>query len=95
VKTFASAIFFCSICLAQAPPAFDAASIHPADGEWVRPEIRTSPGSVTIRNQTLLFLIQWAYDTPPFQINGPAWLKDTRYDVIAKSDGGGDDAQLR
>jgi uncharacterized protein (TIGR03435 family) len=93
VKTIASAVFSCFICLAQTP-AFDAASIHPAAGD-MRPDIKTSPGSVTIRNQPLLFLIQWAYDTPPFQIDGPASLKDTRYDVIAKSDAGGDDAQLR
>ena len=61
----------------------------------MRPEIQTSPGSVTIRNQHLLFLIQWAYDTPPFQINGPPWLNESRFDVIAKAEGGGDDARLR
>jgi uncharacterized protein (TIGR03435 family) len=93
----ALALVICFRCLAQTPaavPAFDAASIRLAAG-GVRPEIQTSPGSITIRNQPLLFLIQWAYDTPPFQINGPDWLKDSRYDVIAKADGGGDDARLR
>ncbi len=94
MKIIAAVLIFCSICLAQVSPAFDAASIHPSEGT-ARSEIQTSPGSVTIRNQNLLFLVQWAYDTPPFQINGPDWLKDTRYDVIAKSDGGGDDGQLR
>ena len=88
------ALLACWSCSAQTA-TFDAASIHPAGTEWVRPEIQTSPGSVTIRNQTLLFLIQWAYDTPPFQINGPAWLKDARYDVIARAEAGGDDTQLR
>lgn len=89
------ALLGCLNCLAQTPtPAFDAASIKPAAGN-MRPEVRTSPGSLTIRNQTLLFLIQWAYDTPPFQISGPDWLRDSRFDVIAKAEGGGDDAQLR
>jgi uncharacterized protein (TIGR03435 family) len=87
------ALLACLNCLAQTP-GFDAASIHPAEG-GPRASIQTSPGSLTIRNQNLFFLIQWAYDTPPFQINGPAWLKDTRYDLIAKSEGGGDDPQLR
>lgn len=89
------ALFACVGCLAQTQtPAFDAASIRPVAGN-IRPEIQTSPGTLTIRNQTLLDLLQWAYDTPPFQINGPAWLNDLRFDVIAKSDSGGDDARLR
>lgn len=95
LKTAAPAIalFACLSCLAQTP-AFDVASIRPHVGE-MRPDVQTSPGSLTIRNQTLLYLIQWAYDIPPFRINGPAWLRDARYDVVAKADGGGDDNQLR
>ena len=48
-----------------------------------------------MRNQSLQFMIYWAYSTPPFEINGPDWINDTRFDVIAKSDSGGDDAKLR
>jgi uncharacterized protein (TIGR03435 family) len=90
------AFFLCFDCLAQspAPPKFDVASIKPAVG-GIRPDIKTSPGSLTIRNQSLLYLIQWAFDTPPFEINGPDWLNDTRFDVIAKADGGGGDSKLR
>lgn len=87
----------CFSCMAETPaagPAFDAASVRSAEGN-VRPEIKTSPGSLTIRNQSLQFLVYWAYDTPPFQINGPTWINDARFDVIAKSDSGGDDAKLR
>jgi uncharacterized protein (TIGR03435 family) len=90
------ALFACFACLAQgpAPPKFDVASIKPAvDG--MRPELKTSPGSLTMRNQTLLSLIQWAYDTPPFQIEGPDSLNDNRFDVLAKAESGGDDAKLR
>lgn len=89
------ALLACLNCLAQMPgPAFDAASIKPS-GDQGRPAVQTSPGSLTIRNQNLMFMIYWAYDTPPFQINGPDWLKDTRFDVLAKSEAGGDDAKLR
>jgi len=89
---FIVALFACFSCLAQTP-AFDAASIRPAAG-GVRTEIGTTPGSLTIRNQSLQFLICWAYDTPPFQIIGPAWLTENRFDVVAKAEGG-DDTRLR
>jgi uncharacterized protein (TIGR03435 family) len=90
------ALFACFACLAQgpAPPKFDVASIKPAVG-GMRPDVKTSPGSLTMRNQSLLYLIQWAYDTPPFQIEGPDWLNDNRFDVLAKAESGGDDAKLR
>ena len=48
-----------------------------------------------MRNHSLQYLIQWAYDTQPFQIEGPAWLNDNRFDVLAKAESGGDDAKLR
>jgi uncharacterized protein (TIGR03435 family) len=89
------AILACLNCLAQTPsPPFDVASIKPSEDKG-RPEVQTAPGSLTIRNQNLMFMIYWAYDTPPFQINGPNWLKDTRFDVLAKAEAGGDDVKLR
>ena len=91
----AFALTFAVGCMAQSPPpAFDAASIRPSAGN-TRPDTQTSPGSLTIRNQNLMYLIYWAYDTPPFQISGPAFLKDNRFDVLAKSESGGDEARLR
>jgi uncharacterized protein (TIGR03435 family) len=92
----AAALFACFSCLAQPSgpgPVFDVASIRPAVP--VRPDVQTEPGSLTIRNQSLRFLVQWAYDVPPFQITGPAWLNDSRFDVVAKASGGGDEAKLR
>jgi uncharacterized protein (TIGR03435 family) len=90
------ALVACFACLGQEPASqkFDVASIKPAVG-GMRPDVKTSPGSLTLRNQSLLYLIQWAYDTPPFQIQGPDWLNDNRFDVIAKAEAGGDDAKLR
>ena len=88
-------LFVLVSCFAQTPPpAFDAASIKPNSG-GMRPEIQTSPGSLKMRNQDLIHLISWAYDTPPFQISGPDFLKDADFDVLAKAEGGGDDAKLR
>jgi uncharacterized protein (TIGR03435 family) len=89
-------------CFAQAP-AFDVASVRPSpnaanglnqlnDG---REPIHTSPGSLTIRGASLRVCIQWAYDIPPFQIEGPAWLKDTGFDIVAKAAGSADDDHMR
>ena len=75
-------------------PAFDAASIRPAAIQ--QPDIvQTAPGSFTVRNASILRLICWAYDTPQFQVTGPDWLRDVRFDVVAKSSSGGDDDRLR
>jgi len=40
-------------------------------------------------------MIVWAYDIQPYQIDGPAWLRDNEFDVVAKASGAVDDAQLR
>jgi uncharacterized protein (TIGR03435 family) len=96
---YASAVagFASLACFAQSPatPKFDVASIKPADPGFPRPDLKTSPGSLMIRNKSMLGLIQRAYDTPPFQIQGPDWLRDNRFDVVARAEGGGDDAKLR
>jgi uncharacterized protein (TIGR03435 family) len=57
--------------------------------------IRTAPGSLTIRGASLRICIQWAYDIPPFQIEGPAWLKDTGFDIVAKAAEPVDEDHLR
>ncbi|HVY92283.1 MAG TPA: TIGR03435 family protein [Bryobacteraceae bacterium] len=90
-------LFACLPCFAQIPadsPGFEAASIRPA--EMRGPDsLVTSPGTFTARNESLLRLICWAYDTPQFQVTGPDWLREERFDVIAKSPNGGDDDRLR
>ena len=89
-------------CLAQTP-AFEAASIRSSphagtdynemhDGQEL---FKVSPGLVTIRGASLRICIQWAYGIPPFQIQGPDWLKDVGFDIVAKSAGPADEAQLR
>ena len=92
-SVFAGLILSCSLCLA-ADPAFDAASIRMTEG-GVRPDIQTSPGMLTIRNQSLLVTLGWAYDMPAFQITAPAWLNEERFDILAKAEGGGDETQIK
>jgi uncharacterized protein (TIGR03435 family) len=89
-------------CFAQAP-AFEVASIRPSSsaGNGLneynngRQLFRTSPGTLTIQGASLLICIQWAYDVPPFQIEGPSWLKETGFDIVAKSPTPADEDHLR
>jgi len=87
----------CASCLAQtAPelPAFDAASVRLNENPKLG-GLQTAPGSLTFRNASLLRLICWAWDMPQFQVEGPDWVRDQSFDVIAKSQSGGDDDRLR
>lgn len=68
---------------AEAPPAFDVASIRPSEGG--REAVDLGPTSVTMRNMRLQGAIRWAYNVLDVQVSGPDWLKDTRFDIVAKS----------
>src|ERR1035438_2191580 len=89
-------------CLAQTP-AFEAASVRPSphagtDFDEVkegRELFYVSPGRLTIHGASLRICIQWAYGIPPFQIQGPDWLKDVGFDIVAKSAGPVDEDHLR
>lgn len=78
-----------------ADPAFEAASIRPVATCDSPQDVQTTPGSLTIRGRTLRVLIQWAYDTPPFQIDGPDWLRDNCFDLTAKAAAAADEWQMR
>jgi|SRR5215469_2338840 len=67
---------------AQAPPAFEAASIKPtqhgrdAQG-WSRSSVDVpSPGRLVAENSSLDGLIRYAYDLKEYQVSGPVWLND-------------------
>jgi len=88
-------LFASSACFAQTPrPSFEAASIHTnvARGE---PVIQVTPGSLVIRNHPLFYLVQWAYDVTPSQIDGLAGQMDNRFDIVAKAPGMADENQMR
>jgi len=96
------AVFFVAAvgCLAQAP-SFEVASVRPSPNagngmnELSEGLIRTSPGSLIVRGASLRVCIQWAYDIGPFQIEGPAWLKDAGFDIVAKAGAPTDDDHMR
>lgn len=89
-------------CFAQ-QAAFDVASVRPSphagndlnemhDGAEL---FRVTPGLLTIQGASLRICIEWAYGMPPFQIQGPDWLKDAGFDIVAKPSGPADEDHLR
>ena len=90
-----AALVACAVCFAQsAPPAFETASIHP-NPRVERQEIQISPASLTLRNQTFVFLVQWAWDVTPAQIDAPPWFKESCFDILAKAARPVDESQMR
>ena len=81
-------------------PAFEVASVRAAqpgrkgEGGW-RPNIQTEPGSVTMRNVSLTAAIAWANGVQDFQVTGPAWMNEQRYDIAAKAAGQAPDDRLK
>jgi uncharacterized protein (TIGR03435 family) len=82
--------------LAQDAPAalsFEAASLKPAaspgsEGRMMR-RMRggpgtTDPGAFTFDNVTLKLLVEMAYNLKEFQVEGPDWIDDLGFDLIAK-----------
>jgi uncharacterized protein (TIGR03435 family) len=87
---------------AQAPaPAFDVASVRPAApvderGSKTRPHhVHTTPGNLVMRNIAMKEAIQWAYSMEAYQVAGPTFLDDTRFDVVAKAAEPATDDQMR
>jgi len=90
---------FASIAFAQ---TFEVASVRinqsgSAGGEGRTEEtIVSAPGSLTMKNVTLLSCVKWAYDLRDFQISGgPGWLGSERYDILAKAGTPAGDAELK
>ena len=73
-----------------AAPAFEVASVKPADPNSRRGmDFRTAPGgSLTVTNLTLQTLVQEAYGVERYRIaGGPKWLDSDRFDIAAKAEG--------
>jgi uncharacterized protein (TIGR03435 family) len=89
------ALFVCAGCFAQSPPpAFETASIRP-NPRVERQDAQVSPGTLVMRNQPLFFLVQWAWDVTPAQIDAPPWFIDDCFDIVAKASGPADEIRMR
>lgn len=78
------------LAMAQQPPpklAFEVAAIKPFDPDPSRQMwtgMTADAGMVHYTNITLRACIRAAYRARDFQINGPAWMDDARFEITAK-----------
>lgn len=64
---------------------FEVASIRPNTGEGRGTHINTGATSFRATNITLQHLIQFTYAVQDYQVTGgPGWLRDDRFDIVAK-----------
>lgn len=91
----AAALFITQIAFAQAPtaaPAFEVATIKPAPAldpskiatGQLHLGMNTDAGRVDIGFFSLADLIRTAYRIKPYQLSGPGWMSDQRWDIEAK-----------
>ena len=95
MRTFWILCLACAAVHAQtsnASPTFEAASVkqsppfEPGQGVWERRDGgpgTKDPGRIDWRNVPLGAIVIIAYDIKIFQLSGPDWLKNTRFDVSA------------
>lgn len=89
------------IARAATPPAFEVASIKPADPGEAGPgdiprNMDSSPGHFVMRNVPLRYCLQWAYDLKDYEITGPDWINsENRYDIVAKAPGPVPDSEMK
>jgi uncharacterized protein (TIGR03435 family) len=94
-------LFFISAALVMAGQAFDVASIRPSQTPQgkglpsLREDINTSPGMLRMQNVTLTTTIRWAYKLNVYEVTGPDWLANGRYEITAKADSAASEDQLR
>jgi uncharacterized protein (TIGR03435 family) len=65
---------------------FDLATVRPNHNGAGRGDLTASPGMLTIRNLALRAIIGSAYGLADYQISGPKWLGQERFDIVAKTD---------
>jgi uncharacterized protein (TIGR03435 family) len=77
---------------AQAPAAFDVASVKPNRANDRLVTISVGPGGLfSAKGYTLVLLIQRAYGVMDWNVTGgPGWIRDDRFDIVAKANTKGD-----
>ena len=85
---------------AQAP-AFEVASIRPSQPPQgrglasLREDIKTEPARLTMGDVSLNTAIRWAYKLGVYEVSGPDWTLNDRYDINVKASSEVSEDQLR
>src|SRR6185312_12281985 len=96
-RTVAVSFILSAMC-AFPQARFDVASVRPSklSGEGRnRENVTANPGTLTMHNVTLRSALQWAYRMKEYQVSGPSWIGDERYDIFARAADAAGDPQLR
>ena len=69
------------------PPAFEAATIKPSPPFPPNGSLgtRTTQTGLDFEGATLRYCIRFAYRVKDYQISGPSWLNDLKFDILAKA----------
>jgi uncharacterized protein (TIGR03435 family) len=85
-------------------PAFEAASIAPCKPGTPEPgeeqmgmvQFTYPGGRFRAKATSLKFLLEWSYGILPSQHSeGPSWMENDRYDIVAKAEGNATDAEMK
>ena len=96
-KTVAVSFILSAMC-AFPQARFDVASVKPSKltGEGRnRENVTANPGTLTMHNVSLRSALQWAYRMKEYQVSGPTWIGDERFDISAKAADPVGEPQLR
>jgi len=75
------------VCFAGAmeSPKFETASIAPSHSgsaaQSMKVQVKPEPVTLTMRNASLRFCVQQAYAVKAYQVAGPGWINNRRYDI--------------
>ncbi len=83
-----------------AAPAFDVASIKSTRASATREggrreRIEAVPGSLIMGNVRFQTAVRWAYHVQEYQVMGPGWIGEERFDIVAKAGSPVPEADLR
>ncbi len=96
------AILFLAATAAASAQSFDVASVRLSDRtggqrhmEMFTSPVKVAPGSLTMRAISFRAAVACANDVKEFQVNGPNWIDEVRYDIAAKAGGPASIDELR
>jgi uncharacterized protein (TIGR03435 family) len=88
------------VALAQTGPRFEVASIKPSGEPRTYFVDNTTPRAFMtgarfdIQLASLMALVTTAYRVEAFQVSGPSWMAETRFDIVAKPPAGATNEQI-
>src|ERR1700730_17546356 len=88
-------VLITSAVFAQAPLAFEVASIKPSKTGGVRGPVQVNAESLTGTNVTLTQLMRYTYELQDWQLSGPGWIETEGYDITAETSNPISPVQLR